>query len=121
MQPLECRLDRIMGYSIDQMCTEFERFIEMERNLGDNAEEMDSLEDFAIDIRLNLEQTNFGDAVPFELWRCVGNVDFGKVMPGSRDWILEDAETAIQKIRANGLPKPQTKRRFWLFWKSRCS
>lgn len=99
------------------MCTAFERFIETERNLGDSAKEMDSLEDFAIDIRLKLERSNFGDAVPFELWRCVGNVDFGEIMPGSKDWILEDAEKAIQKIRTNGLPQPRPKRRFWLFWK----
>ncbi len=59
------------------MSVHFEHLIDMENHLGDGAAEMESLCDFALDIRLSLEASD-----------------------------LSDVPRSAQKNRANGLLKP---------------
>ena len=105
-----------MSYSVEQLCDDVERLIKMERASTYTPAEIDALEDAAISIRKNMETTSYAASIPYIFIECTGNIDFGEIMPGSRDWILDDAEKAIAEIRAHGLqepPVPSQQRPWW--------
>ncbi|MDG1827111.1 MAG: hypothetical protein P8H62_12680 [Henriciella sp.] len=105
-----------MDYTVEQLCNDVECLINMERTSSYTPTELDALWDIAISIRRKIESANYAASLPYIFIQCTGNIDFGKIMPGSRDWILDDAEEVIAELRANGLQEPMNspqRQRWW--------
>ncbi|MEZ5945303.1 MAG: hypothetical protein R3C04_00365 [Hyphomonas sp.] len=95
-------------YTVDQLYSDMTAFIAAERGSNYSNEELESLWDMAIGLRRNMEGSMFADDIPFDLWRVLGNVDFGATGRDYRTWVLEDAEKALSVFRAEQQGKDET-------------
>ena len=84
----------------DDILNKFASLISLERTGSYNEPELEALWSLAIDIRKLVDEADISNEIPYDLWRYLGNIDFGSIMPGSRDWILDDAEKALSELKS---------------------
>lgn len=84
-----------MATKKQSLAEDFRRQIATERSGSYSAAEITALYEHAHQISRKLEDTEFAEQLPWELFRLLQNIDFGRINIEYRTWVLEDAETAL--------------------------
>ncbi|KJS27662.1 MAG: hypothetical protein VR75_02260 [Hyphomonadaceae bacterium BRH_c29] len=74
-------------------------FIAREKNSDYSDRALNELYDLALSLRRDMQASEFANVFPYALWRVLGNIDFGAIKREYRNWILDDAETILKRMK----------------------
>ncbi len=83
---------------VEEIRADVRAYIAMERASDYSKASLKDLWEFAIRLRMELDELPASATVPFELYKLVGNIDFGAIKTEYRSWVLDDAESAVGSL-----------------------
>ena len=88
------------GNDVEQLVADMLAFIAREKNSDYSDRELNELYDLSLSLRREMQASEFANEFPYALWRVLGNIDLGAIKREYRSWILDDAETILEQMKA---------------------